>query len=133
MLNIFQLNSIRFARIKKVRNLLNSSEIEKYKDSFIELFGKARSGDYNGNRYYVSEEGLVFCYYSMALAVLRNFGARSEIVLKDNLWRIKTNGKWYLLSEYFGFLSEDLLNKAKKLLRPERKLYLRWPFQGRDY
>ena len=134
MLNIFQLNSIKIARLKKVRNLLNSSELDKFKDSFYELFGKIKSGNYNGNKYFITEDGNVFGYYSMALAVLQNFGARSEIVLKDNLWRIKSNGKWYLLSQYFGFLSENLLNKAKKILRPERKLYLRWPFeQEKDY
>ena len=134
MLNIFQLNSIKIARLKKVRNLLNSSEIDKFQDGFVGLFGTSKADYFNGNKYFISSDGIVFCYYSMALAVLRNFGTRSEIVLKDNLWRIKSNGKWYLLSEYFGFLSEEFLNKAKKILRPERKLYLRWPIeQEKDY
>lgn len=129
MLNFYKINNIKMEHLNKVKNLLSSNEIGKYKEKFQELFGEFRIMDFNGSKYYENEVGIIFCPYSVSLALLQNFGTRSEIVLKDQLWKIKLNGSWYLLSEYFGFLPEDTLNKAKELLPLVRKLYLRWPFE----
>ena len=108
--------------------------LHEYKEKFKEIFGGFREVEFNGSKLYMTGDKVIFCYYPVALGIIKSFGIRSEIVLLDNLWRVKNNGKWYKICEYFGFLSEELLNNAKKILHPANKLHIRWPIErSSDY
>ncbi|MHA1300122.1 MAG: hypothetical protein ACTSO9_11940 [Candidatus Helarchaeota archaeon] len=134
MFSVDKMNLIKLSRSIRIRNILNSHGIDKFKEDFNNIFGSYEVRIFNGSKYYITSQGIIFCLYSIALSMTKSFGMRSEIILKENLWRIKSNGKWYLICEYFGFLPEEILHKAKKLLRPIKNLYLRWPIEeNTDY
>jgi hypothetical protein len=57
---------------------------------------------------------------------MEDLGVKFRRISIDRLWRVKFDGQWHLICEYFGSLKEKILNKAKILLNNDEKMYLLW-------
>ncbi|MHA1377996.1 MAG: hypothetical protein ACTSRG_06405 [Candidatus Helarchaeota archaeon] len=134
MLDVHKLNQIKLKKRFFLKNRLHTPGMDVYKEPFEKLFGNFICKEQSGDHYFETDNGIIFARYRTALEKVKGFGLKSEIVLKEKLWRIKKNGKWFLMSEYFAFLPEDTFTKATKMLKNKKKIYIRWPMETRkDY
>ncbi len=113
-----------------MRNILISPEMEKFKDPFLKVFGSFTVKEHHGSQYFETPDETKFCMYPAALGLCEFLGIRSEIALVDEHWHIKFNGRWYPINDRFSYISEFALNKARMILNPTSKLFLRWPIEN---
>ncbi len=97
-----------------------------YGKKFGKLFGRFKIVMYEGNKIFVSKENIIFCVHAIANKILENLGIKFKRISTDQLWRLRIDGHWHLISEYPGSIKEEHIMKAKLLLNYDRKLHLFW-------
>ncbi|NVM04815.1 MAG: hypothetical protein HWN67_21015 [Candidatus Helarchaeota archaeon] len=120
-------NYIDFSSLNLNLDIFNIDFImEIYGRKFGELFGGFEIAEHDGDKIFVSSRNVIFCIHPVVIKILEDLGIKYEVFSIDQLWRVKVDGQWYLICEYFGALDEKISNKARILLDNNEKTFLLW-------